>query len=203
MPTLFHAPHSRSSRVLAALHELDALDRVELHVVTIPRVDGSGVRDPSNPHPEGKVPLLVENGITIRETPAILLRLCELYPETGFGIGPDDVRRGRYLSEMVWYGSVMEPVMVHTAAGLSHPYLDATFRGMPEVTEHLSQALRNGPWIMGERYSVVDLLHASPFLWFSDALPTDPAIRDWVARCGAARGLAEAARFDAEATGQR
>jgi glutathione S-transferase len=185
MLTLYHSPQSRSTRILALLHALNAIDRVDLRTVSIIRHDGSGRRDPSNPHPEGKVPLLVHDGAAVWESPAIMLHLTDLFPETGMDVSPGDPRRGEYLSWMVWYGSVMEPVLTLAAAGIDHPWLRASFRGVDEVTARLARALAQGPWIMGDRYTAVDLLLASPYLWFSDATPDAPAIRDWVARAAA------------------
>ncbi|WP_163473498.1 glutathione S-transferase N-terminal domain-containing protein, partial [Klebsiella michiganensis] len=83
MLTLFHSPNSRSTRIVALLKELDALDRVRIEIVTIPRRDGSGGRDPRNPHPDGKVPLLVEDGVQIWESSAIVQHLADLFPEAG------------------------------------------------------------------------------------------------------------------------
>jgi glutathione S-transferase len=51
MLTLYHAGPSRSSRILTLLAELGVADQVTVRHVTIPRRDGSGTRDPSNPHP--------------------------------------------------------------------------------------------------------------------------------------------------------
>ena len=42
MLTLFHSPNSRSTRVVALLHELGALDAVRIETVTVARRDGSG-----------------------------------------------------------------------------------------------------------------------------------------------------------------
>jgi glutathione S-transferase len=60
MLTLFHAPFSRSSRLVWLLEELGA-DH-EIHYCDIARMDGSGGRDPANPHPDGKVPALIHDG---------------------------------------------------------------------------------------------------------------------------------------------
>lgn len=78
-------PNLRSTRVVTLIDELGA--PVEIREVTIPRRDGSGGRDPAEPHLEGKVPLLVNDGALIRETPAILhhqLRLEHRVIETTF-----------------------------------------------------------------------------------------------------------------------
>lgn len=198
MLTFFHAPQSRSTRVLALLLAMDRLDDVNFRVVSIPRVDGSGRRDPANPHPEGKVPLLVEDGVAIWESAAIMMHLTDLFPEAGLGVRPGDPRRGRYLSWMTWYAGVVEPVMILDAAGLSHPYVEGSLRGMAEVRARLEAGLAEGPWLMGERYTAADLLLSSPFLWFEGLDAGSEAARDWVARCAAHPSRARAAALDAE-----
>lgn len=51
------------------------------------------------------------------------------------------------------------------------------------MMERLAEPLRKGPWLLGERFSAANMLCSSPFFWFTDMMPADPAIRDWVARC--------------------
>jgi glutathione S-transferase len=199
MITLFHSPFSRSSRVLALLSQMGVLDQIDLRLVDIVREDGSGRHDPANPHPEGKVPLLVDNGVAIRESPAILLHLTDLFPQGNMGVSAGDPQRGAYVSWLVWYGSIVEPVMLLAHLGLTHPALQATFRDMAALTARLSDALARGPWLMGDRYTAADLLLASPFLWFTEAMPDDPAIKDWVARCANQPGLLAAAQMDGAA----
>jgi glutathione S-transferase len=198
MLTFFHAPQSRSTRVLALLLAMNRLDDVNFRVVSIPRVDGSGRRDPANPHPEGKVPLLVEDGVAIWESAAIMLHLTDLFRDAGLGVPPGDPRRGRYLSWMTWYAGVVEPVLILDAAGLSHPYVEGSLRGVAEVRARLARALAEGPWLMGERYTAADLLLSSPFLWFEGLDAGSEAARDWVLRCSAQPCLAQAAALDAE-----
>ena len=70
MPTLFHAPRSRSSRIIWLLEELGA--DYELRITDIPRQDGTGAADPANPHPDKKVPALVDDGVLITESIAIV-----------------------------------------------------------------------------------------------------------------------------------
>lgn len=184
MLTLFHSPQTRSSRIFALLHAMNALDWVDIRTVTIPRFDGTGHRDPANPHPEGKVPLLMDGDVPVWETAAIMIHLTDLFPESGMGFPPGDPRRGEYLAWMVWYQGVVEPALICDAAGLDHPWLKAAIRGRKEVLARLETALAKGPWIMGERYTAVDLLLASPFQWFQDHLAESPVVADWVRRCG-------------------
>ena len=181
MLTLFHAPQSRSTRVVTLLDELGALDQVDIRIVTIPRQDGSGGADPANPHPEGKVPLLIDGGETIWETVAITQHLTNRFPGP-MAPAPGEEGHGTYVSWLSWYAAVVEPVMVLGAAGIDDPMCRATFRGMPELTARLAKALEASPYLMGETYGAADLILASPFAWFPGATPDVPAIRDWVRR---------------------
>src|SRR5687767_15011209 len=63
MLTLYHAPQSRSTRIIWLLEELGA--EYNLIYTNIPRMDGSGGPDENNPHPDKKVPALAHNGALI------------------------------------------------------------------------------------------------------------------------------------------
>ena len=197
MLTFYHSPKSRSSAVAVLIDEMGIADRIDMRIVAIPRQDGSGRRDPANPHPEGKVPALDHDGHLITERGAIMVHLTTLFPETGLAppVGAPDW--GSYLSWMVWYQGVLEPVMILDWAKIAHPALAATFRGLPEAVARISAALAKGPWLLGERFSAADLLIQSPFAFFPEMMPDDPLIRDWVARCRARPSFDRVAEADA------
>ena len=196
MITFYHSPMTRSTRVLALLAAMDILDRVTIHEVSITRFDGSGRPDTGNPHPDGKVPVLVDDGVMIWETAAILLYLTDLFPEAGLGVPVGAPERGRYLSWLAWYAGVMEPALIHDAAGLAHPFLSATFRGPDAIRARLSEALETEDWLVGGRFTAADLLVSSPFLWFKDLQTGCPRVTDWVARCAAHPGRIAAMEMD-------
>ncbi len=185
MLTLYHSPQSRSSTILSLIEEMGIADWISLQEVTIPRIDGSGGRDPANPHPEGKVPVLVQDGTVITERAAIILTLTTMFPDAGLApeIGSPDW--GAFVAWLTWYQGVVEPVVIFQATGISHPWLTATFRGPEEMAARLRAALEKGPWLLGNRFSAADILLHSPFAWFPEATPDDPLIRDWVDRCKA------------------
>lgn len=185
MLTLIHAPMSRSSRVLWLIDELGIESQVDVKLVDIVRYDGSGRSDPANPHPEHKVPVLFHGDAMFSETGAILLYLTALFPKPGLAPKPGSVAYGAFLTWMFWYGSVMEPALILSGAGISHPYITAAIRGVPEINTRLQDALSKGPWILGQDFSAADMLLHSPYSWFAEALPDDPLICDWVARCQA------------------
>lgn len=198
MLTLYASPNSRATRMIQLVHALGIEDDVDIRRVTIARRDGSGGPDPANPHPEGKVPLLVDDGVAIWESSAIMLYLTDLVPESPLGVPVGHRERGRYLSWLAWYGDVIEPVLALRFAGLDHPVIRATFRGWDEVLARLGAALKDSPWLVAGRYTAADMLIASAFL-FTGQTPEDPAIADWLARCTADPSLAWARAQDAAA----
>ena len=178
----YHAPLSRSGRVNWLLHELD----VPFTMVRcdIPRQDGSGGRDPRNPHPDGKVPALAHDGALITETAAILLYLTDLFPERGLGIAPGAPGRGAYLSWLFWYCGVVEPVYLAEVMGVAaHPVAQASFRDREAVAARLIAALGDRDWLMGSSFTAADILLCSPYLHFPESTPDHPAVRAWIARC--------------------
>jgi glutathione S-transferase len=190
----YHAPLSRSGRVHWLLRELDV--PFEMVRCDIPRRDGSGAPEPRNPHPDGKVPALAHDGTLITETGAILLYLTDLFSDRGLGIAPGERERGAYLTWLFWYGGVVEPVYLAEAMGVAdHPFAQATFRDRDAVAARLIAALDGNDWLMGAKFTAADILLCSPYLYFPDATPDDPAVRRWLERC-ITRPAYEAAQAD-------
>ncbi len=183
MLTFYHSPNSRSTSVMVLIHELGIADQVDTVTVTIPRQDGSGGRDPKNPHPEGKVPYLTDGEDHVRERGAIILYLTDRFPEAGLGRAVGHPQRGEYLSWLFWYQGVFEPVAILSWTGLSHPALTASLRDYDTAIQRLDEVLARQPYLLGQDFSAADLLCSGPFAWFGDQLPATPAIKDWVARC--------------------
>ena len=183
MLTLYHAPRSRSTSIVQLVAELGIADRIRIETVTIPRQDGSGARDPDNPHPEGKVPYLTDGADHVRERGAIVIYLTDRFPQARLAPLPGDPLRGQYLSWVVWYQGVFEPVAILSWAGIDHPMVKDSLRDYDTAMQRLDATLSRQPYLLGADYGAADLLCSGPFAWFGDALPATPAIRDWVARC--------------------
>jgi glutathione S-transferase len=80
MITLYHAPQSRSSRMIWLLEELG--QPYEIRPVSIFRpMTGAGSPDPTNPHPDKRVPALEHDGSLVAESVAIVLYLTDAFPE--------------------------------------------------------------------------------------------------------------------------
>lgn len=182
MLTLYHAPNSRSGTITDLIERMGVTDQVKIVEVTIPRQDGSGGRDPANPHPEGKVPYLTDGEDWVRERGAIILYLTDRF-DSPLGRPVGHPQRGRYVSWLVWYQGVCEPVGVFAAAGLSHPFLDATFRDLPTALAQIAAALEGQDYLLGDQMSAADLLIAGMLGFFPQIIPEEGPIKAWVARC--------------------
>lgn len=195
MLTLYHAPLSRSSRIIWLLEELGA--EYELRVVDIPRRDGSGAPDRSNPHPDKKVPALVDEGVLITESIAIVQHLTDRFPEAGLGPALGDPRRGVYLSWLAYYAGVIEPVVNLEWAGLdNHPDLRRTFRSRVEMDRRILSALGNSPYLLGDTFSGADVLLASLGQFERRMLPAGAAVDAFLERCNGRPALARAMARD-------
>jgi glutathione S-transferase len=195
MITLHHAPRSRSSRILWLLEELGAPYRIAL--TDIPRMDGSGASDPANPHPDKKVPALVDDGVLVTESAAIVLYLTDKFADARLGPAVGDPLRGPYLGWLFYYAGVAEPVVTIGFAGLAeNPMVQRSFRGSAEIGARVVAALRAGPYLLGERFSGADLLFASMAQWARHTLPADPLVDAWLARVNARPALARATARD-------
>jgi glutathione S-transferase len=202
MLTLYHAPQSRSSRILWLLEELGA--EYEIVYTDIARGDGSGAADANNPHPDKKVPAIVHDGALVTESAAIVLYLTDLYPKAGVGREAGDPERGPYLSWLAYYAGVIEPVVHFQLMGLDdHEGLRRTFRGREEMDQRILDALAAHPYILGKRFSAADLMLASMGHFARDMLPEGPLVDDYLERCNARPALVNAAAKDAPPTGKK
>jgi glutathione S-transferase len=196
MLTLYHAPQSRSSRIRWLLEELGA--DYETVYCDIPRMDGSGAPDPKNPHPEKKVPALVHDGALIAESVAIVIYLCDLFPQAGLAPAPGDPARGPYLSWLAYYAGVIEPVVHFQFFDLAdHEGLNRTFRGRAEMDRRILDALSKSDYIAGGRFTGADVVIASFGLYLRDMFPKGGRADAYLERCGARPALAAANASDA------
>ena len=129
------------------------------------------------------MPALLHDGVLITERAAIILHLTTLFPDSGMSPAVGTPEWGAFATWLAWYQGVLEPVVIFEAAGITHPWIEATFRDHKAAAARIRSALEHGPWLLGAQYSAADLLCHAPYAWFQEATPDDPLIRDWVERC--------------------
>ena len=191
MLKLFHAPQSRSTRIVWLLEELGA--NYEIEYMNIPRMDGSGSSDPANPHPDKKVPALVHEGTVITESVAVALYLTDLHPAAGIGPRVGDSKRGAYLTWLAYYAGVVEPVVTLEFLKMGdNPALARTFRGRPEMNARISDALEKNEFILGNGFTGVDVIFGSLGHWFRSALPAGQRVDAYIKACTSRPAFARA-----------
>ena len=202
MLTLVHAPRSRSSGALWLLEELG--EPYDIEYVSIRRGDGSGARDPLNPHPHGKVPLLKEERFAVFEQAAIALYLADKAPDGRLGPGAADPERGPFLTMLAYYAGVMEPAFTSKFMKLTVPRGTAGWVDSDEAMDFLNARLAAQPYVAGERFTAADVLYAGTFaLFLSSPLlgaKKTPQLEDYVARCVSRPARARAAAKDDKPT---
>ncbi|MGY4398673.1 glutathione S-transferase [Sphingomonas sp. UYAg733] len=178
MPTLYHAPQSRSGRIVWLLEELGT--SYDLRHVGIVYGDGSGRRDPANVHPDGKVPALVDDGMLITESLAVALHLTDRFPEAGLGALVGDPLRGAYLTWLAWCAGELEPMIFAQMTGAGDdPRAKA---GFDAAVARIDAALAAGPYMMGDRFTAVDVMVGGTLGWARSVMPPSAALDAYLAR---------------------
>ena len=169
MITLYHAPKSRSSRFIWLLEEIGA--PYQIKPVSIFRVFlGTGAPDPGNPHPDKQVPAIEHNGVLVSESVAIALYLADAFPEAQLAPAPGTKGRAAYLTWMAWYAASLEPAMFDKMEdGLATSLRKR--RNYDNVLRRLEATLSKGPYLLGEQFSVADVLVGSAINWARQAFP--------------------------------
>ncbi len=182
MLTLYHAPMSRSGGTVWLLEELGV--PYELKVVNIRRGDGTGAKDPSNPHPHGKVPCLVHDGHRVFEIAAITLYLTDLFPEKKLAPQAGDPLRGEYLSWLAWRPGVLEPAMLMRRFNVAHVPGTMGWAEAGEVEAVLNETLANRPYLLGDAFSAADISVGGTvaFLMQFKILNESPTLKEYASR---------------------
>ena len=196
--TLFHAPQSRSGGTLTLLEELGA--DYELKVLNLK----TGEQRQSAYlaiNPMGKVPAIQHGDAIVTEQVAVYLYLADLYPEAGLAPAIGDPLRGLYLRWMAFYGSSYEPALMdrsmkrEPAPKSSSPYGD-----FDTMFNTLTAQLGKGSYLLGERFSAVDVLWGSALRWTTmfGLVPDISVTKSYIERVMARPAVARAAKIDAD-----
>jgi glutathione S-transferase len=196
--TLFHAPNSRSAGVRVLLEELEA--DYELHVINFKKNDQHDASYLAI-NPMGKVPAILHGDAVVTEQSAVYTFLADLYADKGLVPALDDPLRGPFLRWMAFYGSSFEPALIDKAMKrepmdrVLNPYAD-----YDTMLGTLTAQLRKGPYLLGERFTAVDVLWGTALGWTTmfKMVPALPEIMAYVARVSERPAAKKAAALDAE-----
>ena len=197
MIKLFWCPQTRASRILWMLEEMNEPFEVE-------RVD---IRNPDSKtaeflaaSPMGKVPAIEDGPVKIADSSAIALYLADRYPACGLAPAIDDPLRGSYLYWMTFTPGVIEPSMAEKFNQWEVNRGSSGWGDYDLMMEVLETGLKDGPWLLGERFSAADILVGSSiyFMKLFGILPETPILETYLERCLARPAYVKALAKDAE-----
>src|ERR1700759_1250537 len=182
MITLYHSPQTRSASIVWLLEELEVPYQTKL--VDFRRPDGTGKKDPANPHPHGKVPALVDGGDTVFEGSAIALFLTDKYRTKKLGPAVGEPKRGEYLSWLAYRPGVMEPALISRRFDIKHVFGAMGWAPADEVEEVLNAHLATRKYMLGDDFSAADILIGGGiyFMLAAKILKETPVMRAYADR---------------------
>jgi glutathione S-transferase len=172
MFTLYMRSGSGSAAVEAVLAECG----VESALVEVPR-SGQGFEDYLSINPRGEVPSLrLPDHSLMTESGAMVIYLADIYPEAKLAPSIGSPLRARYLRWMLYFASAvyMADLRYFYAARYSvDAAAEAGIKAKAEIDlnrdfDVFSTELGQGPYVLGEIFSAVDLYAAMLISWAPD-----------------------------------
>jgi len=138
-------------------------------------------------NPMGKVPAIVHRGVVVTEAAAICAYLADAFPKTGLAPALDDPARGTYLRWMFFGAGCIEPAIMDRMFERPAPSRPASlgYGSYDDTLNALEKAVSPGPFVLGARFSAVDVYLASQIGWGmqTKALEARPAFQRYSASC--------------------
>jgi len=183
MITLYHAPRSRSSRIIWLLEELAVPYEIEL--VPIVRGDGSGEPAPDSYRaisPLKKVPAIKIYNEVVYESAAICLYLTDSHSKKDIGPLPGHGNRAEYVRWLFFYAGAVEPAATARFQGWDKDK-PTGFGKFEDIEGAISAQLEKTPYICGDGFTAADILIGSGVQFFKGTLfPQRKHYDDYLAR---------------------
>ena len=185
---LYYVPKTRATRPRWVLEEMG----IPYELVRLDPARGE-TRTPEHleRQPLGHVPVLEDGGKRIFESAAICLYLADQYPEKGLLPPPGTIERGLVYQWVLFAATELEPPLVALSAEAKKPeeardaaaVADARARFHKAVAA-LEPLLAGRPYLLGEGFSVADVLVGSILAWGRAAKALDglPAVEAYLTR---------------------
>ncbi|WP_349740751.1 glutathione S-transferase family protein [Roseateles cavernae] len=121
-------------------------------------------------NPNGLIPVLVDGELVLYETAAILLHLADTHPEASLVPPLATAERAQFYKWLIWLTNTFQPLVLAyyyperwvvegNAEGVAQVKAQAEARIAPLLDQLEAQlASHDGPWLLGQRYSVADAL---------------------------------------------
>jgi glutathione S-transferase len=180
----YHAPQTRSFAIRWLFEELGSPPH-ELKVLNLKKGEH---KTPAflAINPMGKVPTVTADGTPVTELGAIAIFLTDLFPEAKLAPELSDPARGTYLRWIVFNHAAIEPAVTDKARNLQSgiPSSSLGYGSYDDTVNALAGALKDGPYILGERFSAADVVigSAARYLTLFKLLPEGPEFANYIER---------------------
>lgn len=168
MYTLYYSPGAASMLPHLLLLEIGA--EFQLSLVDTQSGANRGA-DYLRLNPNGTVPTLAIDGEPCRETPALLLMLCERHPEAGLAPAPGSAQRNAFLQWTLYLANTLQPSFrlwfYPSDLGVDAEALKAGLRPRIEgCFEQIDALLADGrPYLLGDTLSALDFYAVMLMRW--------------------------------------
>ncbi|MBC7712265.1 MAG: glutathione S-transferase family protein [Rhizobacter sp.] len=182
MVKLFHSPSSRSTGILWLLEELEIPYEVDLINIRSPNGAPEGYREIQ---PNKKVPAIIHDGSIITERAAIVIYLCDIFNDMNLAPQNGDLRRGQYLSMLVYCDSVMDPVMNAKMHGWTYRPSDFSYGHFDDMVKYIDKKLSSQLYAVGNEFTAADTQLGSAIHWginILDVLPKKSSFMNYLSR---------------------
>ncbi len=166
---LYHVPGTRSTRVLWLLEEIGA--PYELTVMTR---EERQTPEHRQRHPLGRVPVLEDNDGFLFESAALCLQLADLHPEAQLIPPAGTHARALVYQWTVFAMTELEPAIIEARRGDDDPARAQAGGERFQAAAHpIEQALNGHDYLVGDRFSVADLVCGAVLIFGKSARLTD------------------------------
>jgi glutathione S-transferase len=197
--TLYHAAPSRSSVALWMLEEVG--EPFDIHLLSFKKGE-TRTADYLKVNPMGKVPALKHGDVVVTEAAAICTYLADAFPQAKLNVPIGDPRRGAYLKWLFFGPTCVEAaIMDRSFPRTGEPPRQALGYGDHEsVMNVLSEAVRKGPYLLGEQFTAADVVIGSGLRWgmMFKGIPERPEFVAYAGRVAERPAAKRAAEKDKE-----
>lgn len=119
-------------------------------------------------NPMGKVPALKHGSVVVTEGAAICAYLADAFPAAGLAPPPGDRLRGPYYRWLFFGAGPVESMSSMRALGVQVPpekKIMVGFGSQEDVRSVLEQAVSQGEYLLGDRFSAADVYLGSQIAW--------------------------------------
>jgi len=115
----------------------------------------------------GKLPTLVDGDVVVTEAAAIALYVADRYALGRLAPDPSSPERGAYLRWSFFAPSVIEPGCMAKASNWEYRAGSAGWGTYEEMLDTVSGAIGDGPWILGETFTMADVVLGGTIAWMT------------------------------------